>query len=64
MDGGRLMSQRRLEETPACAVKSAPVPTEVTCPQCGMDIEIWSDETEISCKSCGANLHSQENQIH
>jgi len=58
------MKERRLEEKPACAVKSAPVPTEVTCPHCGTEIEIWSDETDSACTFCGLTVHSQDNHIH
>ena len=58
------MKDRRLEEKPACAVKNAPVPSEVLCPHCGIDIEIWSDETDISCKMCGSLVHEQEDIIH
>jgi hypothetical protein len=47
------MKENRLEKKPACSVTTAPVPGEVTCPHCGLEIEIWSDETEASCKLCG-----------
>lgn len=47
------MNDRKLEEKPACSIKSAPMPAEVACPHCGIEIEIWSDETDISCKLCG-----------
>ena len=51
------MNSKRLEEKPACSIQSAPIPEEVICPQCGIDIEIWSDETDISCKLCGKLVH-------
>lgn len=47
------MKDRPLEEKPACSVTSVPFPTDVTCSQCGKEIEIWSDETESTCGECG-----------
>lgn len=44
----------RLENKPACSVQSVPVPAEVTCPQCGEEMEIWSDENDTICKACGS----------
>jgi len=47
------MTDRKLEEKPACSVKSAPIPLEVTCPQCKAEVELWSDETDTVCGKCG-----------
>ena len=58
------MNDKRLEEKPACSIQSAPIPEEVICPQCGIDIEIWSDETDISCKLCGKLVHFDNNLSH
>ena len=55
------MNSRRLEEKPACSIKSAPVPDEVQCSQCGNDIEIWSDETDINCNLCGKRVQHNIN---
>ena len=58
------MNDKRLEEKPACSIKSAPMPEEVMCPHCGIEIEIWSDETDISCKLCGKLVHFDNNLSH
>jgi transcription elongation factor Elf1 len=58
------MNNRRLEEKPACSVKSAPMPEEVQCPHCGIEIEMWSDETDISCKLCGKLVRHDINLSH
>ena len=52
------MRDRPLEEKPACSVKAAPFPTEVTCRKCGADLEVWSDETDITCSSCGGAVNN------
>jgi ribosomal protein S27E len=64
MAGERLMKDRRLEEKPACAVKAAPHPLELTCPHCLLEIEIWSDETEIECSLCGALVQKNTEITH
>ena len=58
------MKDRRLEEKPACSIKAAPMPEEFKCPHCGIEIEIWSDETDINCKLCGKLVHHQNNMSH
>lgn len=58
------MKENNRQEKPACAVKSAPVPVEIKCPHCMVDIEIWSDETEIECQLCGVLVHDQDSKIH
>ncbi len=47
------MTDRKLEEKPACSVKSAPVPVELLCPHCKAEVEVWSDEPEAVCAECG-----------
>ncbi|UCD35363.1 MAG: hypothetical protein JSU90_00610 [Nitrospiraceae bacterium] len=53
------MKDKRLEEKPACSVKSAPFPTEVICTQCGHAVEVWSDEPESRCSSCGCTVENR-----
>ena len=56
------MTDRRLEEKPACSVTSVPFPTEVKCASCGEEIEVWSDDTEITCGQCGSLFSNSEDQ--
>ena len=58
------MNDRRLEGKPACSIKSAAMPEEIKCPHCGIEIEMWSDETDISCKLCGKLVHNNTNLSH
>ncbi|MDP6501527.1 MAG: hemerythrin domain-containing protein [Dehalococcoidales bacterium] len=30
-----------------------PVPEDVACPNCGKDVEIWTDELKATCRNCG-----------
>jgi anaerobic ribonucleoside-triphosphate reductase len=30
-----------------------PTPSFLKCPQCGSDVEIWSDEEKVQCPTCG-----------
>jgi hypothetical protein len=29
-------------------------PEDITCPECGAEVEIWSDELTARCSQCGA----------
>jgi len=33
-----------------------PKPEYITCPNCGNEVEIWTDEEETTCESCGATV--------
>ncbi|NOX19944.1 MAG: hypothetical protein GXO99_01595 [Nitrospirae bacterium] len=58
------MRGKEFNEKPACAYKSMPFPTEVTCPQCGAEIEIWSDEDQTACRLCGYVVFNHERYIN
>jgi len=58
------MKENKGQEKPACAVKAAPVPMEIECPHCRVEIEIWSDETEIKCQLCGVLVQKQDGLLH
>jgi ribosomal protein S27E len=58
------MRENSRHEKPACAVKSAPVPIEIQCPQCKVEIELWSDDTEIKCGMCGVLVRNQDGASH
>jgi len=34
-------------------LKGTPYITELTCPACGYDLEIFSNESETKCPKCG-----------
>lgn len=46
------MKKRQSPLKSACSIKYAPVPEIIACPECGREIEIWSDEDEAKCQSC------------
>ncbi len=60
------MKDRRLEykERPSCAEKYSPVPGLITCPDCGEESELWSDEVETTCHSCGSKVFREEKTTH
>ena len=29
-----------------------PKPEDLSCPYCGAEVEVWSDEVEVVCKKC------------
>jgi DNA-directed RNA polymerase subunit RPC12/RpoP len=31
-------------------------PEEITCPRCGSEVEIWSDELSARCPQCGCRV--------
>jgi DNA-directed RNA polymerase subunit RPC12/RpoP len=37
-----------------------PKPEYVKCPNCGREIELWSDEFRGECKSCGKKVFKEE----
>ncbi len=34
-----------------------PKPQYITCPNCGGDLEIWTDEDEADCLDCGTKVY-------
>ena len=54
------MKGKQFKEKPACSVRSAQLQTEVTCPHCGFEIEIWSGEDKTMCKVCGYGVFKHE----
>jgi predicted RNA-binding Zn-ribbon protein involved in translation (DUF1610 family) len=41
-----------LHECPGPDRKKPVVPEEVTCPNCGAVVEMWTNETKITCPAC------------
>ncbi len=52
------MKEKRLEEKPACSVKSVPFPADIVCPHCEAETEIWSDETRTKCIQCSSLIQN------
>ena len=36
------------------------VPEVYTCPECGSEVEIWSDETKGKCMSCNKVIQKEQ----
>ena len=60
------MKTNRLKEKQKspCSVKYTPVPEFITCPKCGEEVELWSDEGETVCLFCGHKMFRKESTIH
>lgn len=41
------------KEKSPCSVKYSPAPEFITCPKCGEDVELWTDEEDTQCIFCG-----------
>lgn len=54
---------RVLEKSP-CSVKAQAVPEFVTCPGCGGEVELWTDEDETACFFCGYKVFKKEKIVH
>ncbi len=37
-----------------------PVPEDIKCPSCGVDVEIWTDELSQLCPSCGTRVFREQ----
>ena len=35
-------------------------PEDITCPQCGSEVEIWSDEISTRCPHCGTRVSREQ----
>lgn len=49
-----------LDECPGSKDIRTPVPTAKTCPGCGEEVEIWSDELKTRCARCGATVFRED----
>ncbi len=41
-----------------------PLSETMTCPRCGYEIDIWTDEEETTCFICGFKLFRKESVVH
>ncbi|MBI5055194.1 MAG: hypothetical protein HZB61_01070 [Nitrospirae bacterium] len=53
-------NSQRFKEKPACSDKAAPFPTDVKCPHCGADVEMWNDEDDATCPLCGKTFNKED----
>ncbi len=56
--------QSAFKEKSPCSVKYAPVPEFITCPKCGEDVELWTDEEETHCIFCGYRVFRSERIVN
>lgn len=45
-----------IDGCPGSADIKNPKPSYVSCPKCGEDVEVWSDEVAGVCDSCGGTV--------
>ena len=57
-------TKSEFKERPACAEKYLPVPEFITCPKCGEEIELWSDEEETACLFCCYRVFKNERIVN
>jgi DNA-directed RNA polymerase subunit RPC12/RpoP len=46
------------------SIMSPIFPTEMTCPICGNEIDLWTRDEETHCWVCGYRLFQKENIVH
>jgi primosomal protein N' len=40
------------------------VPEFITCPACGLEMDLWFDEEETRCFFCGYRFFRRESTVH
>jgi len=45
---------------PGAANIRTPIPSCKKCPECGEEVEIWSDELKTKCTNCGATVFRED----
>jgi ribosomal protein S27E len=57
--------QDRLKEKRVVSARVAPVFDFVTCPACGHEIPLWTDDGDVArCMFCGRQFFRHETTIH
>ena len=49
-----------LDKCPGSGDIRTPIPSYKECPQCGAEVEIWSDELKTKCTKCGTTVYKEE----
>ena len=65
-DGGKKMREHDFTysvKTPH-GIFDMPLGNFITCPICGFEIEVWTEEEETICFICGFKLFKKETIIH
>lgn len=44
--------------------KQSPLLEVITCPRCGFDMELWTDEHDTRCMNCGHRFFRKESTVH
>lgn len=44
--------------------KHPSLPEIITCPRCGFDMELWTNERETRCLNCGHRFFRRESTVH
>jgi len=52
------------KEKSPCNIDIMTVPEFLTCPRCGEEVELWTDEDETLCPLCLYRLFRKECIIH
>ena len=47
-----------LDHCPGAANLSTPTLTIKKCPQCGEEVEIFSNDTSVTCRTCGLTIYN------
>lgn len=47
---------------PGSQAFSQPHPEDVKCPNCGTEVEIWSDEIKVKCPKCKKTVMRKQGQ--
>jgi NADH pyrophosphatase NudC (nudix superfamily) len=50
---------KTLDRCPGSGGIRTPIPSLKPCPQCGQEVEIWSDELKARCRNCGATVFKE-----
>jgi DNA-directed RNA polymerase subunit RPC12/RpoP len=58
------MIWNQFKDKPASAFTSMTFATEVICPRCGCDIELWGYHIETTCDLCGYHIFEHEKTVN
>ncbi|MFW6122288.1 MAG: phosphohydrolase [Petrotogales bacterium] len=56
------MASSNAESCPGIKKFLRPKPEYITCPNCSVNVEIWSDEETAVCDICGKEVSRQEKE--